>query len=340
MSHRRWIPAALIAAACCGIAWAGELTQTVSFDRKNIVITSSGGYDIVDLAGCQVSVEPGAPRLPHLIQAVALPAGAVLTGADLIGADEQPLDGSYSIAPIQRQVPLPMPGKTFTVAPAAPDPAIYGQDAVYPAAVVRSLATGSLCGYCIGHVLVSPLRYNPATRTLYFSQRITYRVRYQEGASAATIPTSDQQALFGQQAKLLVANPGDVDRFAPQVSRARSKALPAGTYRAVIISGLTSCDSVFARLAAWHTKKGLRDTVVTLSSITSGYTGYDAQDKIRNFIKDAKNTWGTTYVLLGGKGDAMGSARNIVPCRKAWYSSQGGPDNDSIPSDWYYADLD
>jgi hypothetical protein len=298
-------------------ALAGELFQTATFSRRDLSFDKAGGYDRIELAGVPATGPVGAPRLPLLVQALAIPAGAAISGVEIVSADEVELAGTYDVAPAQKAVPLPMPGKTFTVDPVAPDAAIYQQNALYPAALAAALSTGSLCGYRIGHVAINPVRYNPVTKKLYFSQRITYRVRYQEGKAEATIPTGYQQELFGQQAKALVANPSDVDRFAPRVERKHSKALPAGDYRAVIISGLAAYDTVFARLAAWHTRKGYRDTVINVSSIYSGYAGYDNTEKIRNFIIEAKNTWGTVFVLLAGQGDDLNAGQNLVPDRKS-----------------------
>ncbi len=343
MKHRETLVLGLALLSLAAGSYAGELVQTVTFKQQDLSFSRVDGYDRVNLAGVPAINAVGAPRLPCLVQALVIPAGAVVTGVDIISTDERVLDGSYAIIPSQKAVPLPMPGKIFKPEAPKPDPAIYGRNAVYPEVMVKGLTTGSLGGYRIGHAAISPLRYNPVTKKLYLSERITYRVLFQESQVKATIPTKDQQGIFGQQAKMLVANPGDVDLFAPQISLTASKVLPAGDYRSLIISGSAAFDSVFARLAYWHTKKGYRDTVVNVSSIYSVYPGYDDAEKIRNFIIDARNIWGTVFVLLAGQGDDLNAGQNLIPARHAYYTTfttGGFPDDSQIPSDWYYSDLD
>src|SRR4030042_6199802 len=115
--------------------------------------------------------------------------------------------------------------------------------------------------------------------------------------------------------------------------------VPPGHYE-YVVSSAPPIDTVFQRLVDWKTKKGIPSTIVLVSWINSNYTGYDLQEKIRNFIIDAYTNWGTVYILLGGSGDYRTSGQNLVPTRKAWYTYAGGGDIDSMPSDLYYADLD
>ncbi len=323
--------------------WAGELIHQVSFDPKDLAIENVDGRQTVSLRGLPAYGPSGAPRLPRLVQQISIPAGAVVTGVEVASSDVIELEGTYDVIPAQKSVPLPMPGKTFDIKTVEPDLAIYDRNALYPERQAEALSTGSLGGYRIGHVAVNPVRYNPATKKLHFAKRLTLRISYQENRAEATIPTAFQQSLFAGQARELVANPNDVERFAPRVERQASKALPAGEYRSVIISGLAAYDTVFARLAAWHTKKGWRDTVVSTAYIYANYSGYDNIERVRNFIIDARNTWGVVNVLLAGQGDDLNSGQNLVPARHAYYTNCGAgyyPDENQIPSDLYYADLD
>ncbi len=77
--------------------------------------------------------------------------------------------------------------------------------------------------------------------------------------------------------------------------------------------------------------KGYTGTIVTVENIYLNYTGRDNPEKIRNFIKDAYQKWGTLYVLIGGDS-------NIVPARmfKMNKSDIAG----LIPSDMYYGCLE
>ncbi|MBF0593560.1 MAG: hypothetical protein HQL22_01185 [Candidatus Omnitrophica bacterium] len=114
--------------------------------------------------------------------------------------------------------------------------------------------------------------------------------------------------------------------------------LGSGPYPYVIITGNDNLKEAFAPLIDRRTKKGLPAITVTTKWITDmQYPGPDKQARIRNFIIDAYNTWGTRYVLLGGD-------NNIIPARLL--NAQIAGDSDTvkaeymIASDVYYACLD
>jgi len=77
----------------------------------------------------------------------------------------------------------------------------------------------------------------------------------------------------------------------------------------------------------------VRTKLVTLEEIPSG-VGVDRQEDIKYFIKEKKEEWGITYLLLVGAGV---EGEEIFPVRHAWVSSEGH--EDYFPSDLYYADL-
>jgi hypothetical protein len=120
-----------------------------------------------------------------------------------------------------------------------------------------------------------------------------------------------------------------VPQYAP-----RSSTLADEEHAYVIITG-DSLVEWFRPLADWKKMRGLSAEIVTTSWIYANYGGSDAQEQIRNFIKDAYQNWGTIWVLLGGD-------INIVPVRKAWaMDCEVGQFNyNFIPCDLYYSDLD
>ena len=70
-------------------------------------------------------------------------------------------------------------------------------------------------------------------------------------------------------------------------------------------------------------KKGVYTIIVDVEDIYSSYQGYDRQEKIRNFIKDAYLNWGISYVLIGGDTE-------IIPVRFTRITE----------TDWYYSALE
>ena len=311
---------------------AGTETRTVKFDRNDLVISSHGGFDNIELRGGVALIQPGAPRVPRVVEALAIPSGAVPLRVEVLSEEWTRLSGTYKVGPAQPDVPLPQPGKTFAPTLYEPDATIYSSSNAYPATSARLAGHGTMAGYRIAHVELHPVRYFPTTGELQVATKLTYRLEYAGGISEA-VATAGQKALFGDMVRSLVKNANDVNKCAPRVHPAASFSLPAGHYEYVVVTDAVM-DTVFQRLANWKTQKGVPGNVVTTDWIYANYSGYDNQEKIRNFIKDAYSTWGTEYVLLGGQGDYVSSGQNIIPTRMANYG-----DGDE-PCDLYYAGLD
>jgi outer membrane protein assembly factor BamB len=86
----------------------------------------------------------------------------------------------------------------------------------------------------------------------------------------------------------------------------------------------------FQRLADWKTRQGIPAVVRTVSWIRAHYAGPDDAAKVRAFLIDAYEQWGTDYVLLGGDG-------RIVPLRRFNGIALGAG---HPPADVYYGGLD
>ncbi len=98
-----------------------------------------------------------------------------------------------------------------------------------------------------------------------------------------------------------------------------------GDYDYVIITK-SDWEDDFQPLADWKTKKGKPAKIVTTEWIYSEYSG-SSKEKIRAFIEDAYNTWGTTFFLLGGD-------TSTIPYHTVNYVGS------NIPTDTYYSDYD
>jgi len=88
---------------------------------------------------------------------------------------------------------------------------------------------------------------------------------------------------------------------------------------------------IFQQLADWKTQSGEPAVVRTMSFIRQQYAfGSDDAERIRKFIRDCYQRWGTQYVLLGGDTD-------LIPTRLARTIFYNG---EFIASDLYYSCLD
>lgn len=130
-------------------------------------------------------------------------------------------------------------------------------------------------------------------------------------------------------------------RFALSVNKTYSFDLPNATsYKYVMVTPEVFLDAV-RPLAQWKLEKGVPAYVATTEWICRSYGGLDDAWRIREFLKDAYNTWRIMYVLLVGN-------TSLVPTRFVYmpYDRFGigegatGKFPNREPTDWYYADLD
>jgi hypothetical protein len=97
----------------------------------------------------------------------------------------------------------------------------------------------------------------------------------------------------------------------------------------IVTSGALA--AAFQPLADWKTRKGVQAAVRTVEWIDATYpNGVDRAERVRFFLRDAYQNWGTLFVLLGGDTD-------VVPVRYAWSGLLGG---ELIPADSYYMCLE
>jgi hypothetical protein len=117
---------------------------------------------------------------------------------------------------------------------------------------------------------------------------------------------------------------------------------PSEAYQYVLITSRAIRDATTTPnvrdLIAHRQAKGMTATIVAIEDILGAeyYKGVDDPETLRNFIRDAYNTWKTDFVLLGGD-------TTIIPMRKL-YCSQVKDGNvfgwEHLPSDLYFQCLD
>lgn len=302
---------------------AGNLTVTLEFNRDEFQIEKIDGFDRIIWPGGFSLPDKGKPQLPLASYSVLLPPDAEIKDAEVIAAEYEDLPGTYvpypvqSIRPLSRTEPLPL---------VPPDPSVYQAATPYPDFTVRTVPTASLSGYRIAGLLVAPMSYLPAAKTLRLRTRLTIKINYDEGRHMPSTITPGQAELFGREVRSMVINPEALMSFCPPVQVSRS-----GEVDYVIITS-SSLVSAWNSLKTWKTKKGINTEIMSTDTIYARYSGRDNQEKIRNFIKDWWQTRGLKYVLLGG--DDM-----IVPDRKTRLVVEESTITGSIPTDMYYADL-
>ncbi|HWN83215.1 MAG TPA: C25 family cysteine peptidase, partial [Candidatus Udaeobacter sp.] len=330
-------------------------SETVTFDPARIVVepaasaTSAGGAARAESAmrvryPQSIPAPEGAPDLPRVPVWIEIPAGMRATGVKGLAEGLRDL-GQAELAPV-----APDQRGDEEVSPkATPDPAIYGISAAYPGTWAELGAQSSLRGHWVVGVLVTPVQWNPATKALQAASRVRIELELRPATPAELAEIAPRTRVVAEVEGEFEAGAAKlIHGFIPttpteSMSEAGSGPAGPGPYQpsfrptsdgsAVVYVIVTSqaLSSEFQRLADWKTQKGSQAVVRTVEWIDQTYpNGVDRAERIRFFVRDAYQNWGTAYVLLGGDSD-------VIPVRYSQSLFFGG---ESIPSDLYYGCLD
>lgn len=327
---------ALTATLCFAVtsfAVAGEITVTLEFPAPSL--TQMGDYTLVEFPDTWNYGDPGHPMLPLRGVQVMLPPGEEVVDATVVSATAEPVDGSFILKPGQPQYPLSFEGP---VTPVAPDPAVYELTSGYPANPVDVVSTQFLYGHGIGAISVCPIQYTPSTGEISWFAEMEIRITTTETSRASESLSRLLRQTPHDETRLarLVENPSAMTAYRG-ITRlpgpgTRGLTTPDEDFGYVIITSSTY-ESLFQQLADFKSARGIRTTTVLISDIYAEYSGADNQTKIRNFVIDAYNDWGTEHVLLAGDDE-------IIPHRGLYATAYGYYTDYDIPADLYYGALD
>lgn len=319
------------------LAGDGVYSRQYSVDAVQFKATDFG--DAVSMTVCSLhSLEPGAPDLPLQLYRLVVSAEEDVQAVSVGVADFECLEGNFQIAPVHP--PIPMNG-TVDFKPAEPDAAIYGSDEPFPANPVELVADEFLGGYHIVTLRICPLRYYPLSGKLELAKNLEFSLATIPSAECHFAPARRSEASMvwaDETIASFVDNDEDVARFAPPTTMepvalgpdsmvARPwPALEGPPVDFVIITSNALVPS-FQPLADWKQQRGWITVIKTVSQIEAQYPGRDTAERIRNFIIDAGEQWGTLFFLLGGD-------TNVVPARFGMWDSYG---SNWGPTDLYFA---
>lgn len=286
------------------------VVKTVNIEQNLVRFDDRTPYTMVALPSYEQSSDIGAPSVPVRAVMVALPAGARVTDVTVMDKQSTEIEGTYVLAPAQPPVILSQKETPELVR----DEAIYANDNVYPEEIITYVGTHHYDGYELCELLISPVSYWPVSGKVVLHSSITFAISY-EGGTTTTTRAADL--------KQLVLNPEDVLLMPRQNT----------DFEYVIISN-PPLDTVFERLAAWKTKKGIPTVIRTIDWVESNYTGVDRAAQLRSYTQTLPDS-GVRFVLLAG--DVP-----IIPKRFAFAMDceyGGHPRENLLPCDLYFADV-
>jgi len=319
----------------------------------NEVTIAGERFNTVTIEETLSTGETGAPSLPIKGARVLIPEGKKYISATVTLPGPQQIHLNYPVVAVQQEYPLSFTGQ---IQPTPPDPAIYSQSAAFPATDVTLVTQQNMRGYKIAIFNLFPIRYIPTENKLLFYPTMQLKVKLDSSTEEPSVIKKRPVADDLNRVSEYVDNKQDVPKDLPSATLKMNTTLlgQTGPFDYVIITNQALANATgnytFQDLVAFRQTQGFKATIVTTDDSVNGiYANYDGtrpsggqdnQTKIRNFIRDAYNIWGTKYILLGGDGDGADvggeSGDNIIPARSL---SDSGYIY-GIAADLYYACLD
>ncbi|MGD8396034.1 MAG: C25 family cysteine peptidase, partial [Candidatus Eiseniibacteriota bacterium] len=312
-------------------------TRVIDLDPDRVTLEERDGTTLVRYPGARRVAAGADLELPAVVRWIELPPGV------RAGAVEAEARGTVDLGP--HRPPVARPGRTGPAGGEGlaedrvePPPGLSGTgDPARPAADpwVTLGHQGAWRGRRVAALLVRPVRWDATTGRLVAARHLDVRVELEPDAAGTPLPRHRivpaierrfERARAHAGALHDGANDGATDGgidggFHPTFR----PSLDGSPVEHVIITTEALADA-FERLAAWKTAKGVLSVVRTVEWIESTYPdGIDRAERIRFFIRDAYQNWGTLFVVLGGDTDQ-------IPTRMIQSTL---PVLEQIPSDMY-----
>ncbi len=292
----------------------------IDYEFSEPKIEHSNDYDFLTIEGLRDFEQVSAPIVPQKDTFILLPFGKEVSSVEVEITESQELPGTYMLAPAQKQYPMSYSG---VIEPNEPDPNIYDSNEPWPGKDIDNATTQSKRGYILYIANLYPVQYKPKSGVVTFASKIRLVINLKD-SDKVSIPKPTSELISYLEKK--VDNPEVLASYSQPIQLSGymemmqgMSGLPSATYEYVIITNeellkLTPEPWNFQRLRDSKIARGISATIVTTEWIYENYDGTrpdsnsDNQTKIRNFLIDAYNNWGTQYALLAGNKD-------IIPVR-------------------------
>lgn len=275
--------------------------------------------------------EEGAPLLPFYPVKILLPQGETVESIKVSLSNSVNLRNQILLPHTQKQRPI---SGSFTSL-SERNESIYTENANYPYIDFNYVGVQKLKGYSFALINIYPYRYNPVTKKLSYSELAEIEITTKPSTVREDVQVSDfsqieksfQRRILNSQAKSSYS----AMNYTP------SRNIDLNTPHEMLIITSNNLEETLQEYANWKNSQGISSMVATTEEIYPNYNGIDNAAKIKNFIREAYNTWANTstpleYVILAGDDE-------VVPYRGV-YGSVGSTIDYSMPSDLYYACLD
>ncbi len=314
-------------------ALAAEYIHSYRFSAP-VIKDMGDGTVYPEMADCPPKLGPvGAPMLPRKMAKLFISAGETVESLKVVCAPALTLPGNYIVTPIPALVPL---SKAHLAEAAAKDSTLYDSNAFYPGITHVDLGMQTLMGASLSVLQLCPVQYNPVDGNIAYYPKMTVTIvtrstatplgavfRNRPSDRAAVLSAVDNKAAFYETACLAPAN---------------AEAAGPRQYLIITTENLREAMQNLADHRASTEGGNFNTHIALIEDIDQTISGRDLAEKMRNYIRDSYEHYGTEYVVLGG--DAHGAPEEQTLPTRGCTAMVAGTLDTNIPSDLYFGCLD
>jgi hypothetical protein len=317
-------------------------------DFKDIILENKSFTQVL-MSNCISHGDPGAPSLPNYPIKILIPYGKKISNINAYSTDLNKLNIDISKKPI---VPEQQP---ISIGINQTDNIFLLNDTIYNSTepIYDKLYSNPEINYCRGYTILSvilkPVRYVPLEGEIFYYQEITLDIELKDNNVINPLfRNRNDDELW---VKKLVYNPEVTKSYnslnlPTKLEYSGGLCNPEDDYDYVILTTTANNLDHWATSPStpynWtslmnkhESEDNLNCTLVTIQNISSCSAYWnstalfnDTAAQIREFLRDAYQDWGLSYVLIGGDDD-------LIPAREMKYYYE-----DDVDSDLYWSNLD
>ncbi len=304
--------------AAISISYGEVIIYDFSLDADDIQFSQWIEGDVISIPGGVAPFEEGNPSLPGIPCTFLLPQGSSITDVTVDVHSQVTLDGVFDITPVNYLI-LSKPYAS------ADRSSVYHSNTPFPSSPVEQTASGNRTGFRLGSFTLVPFSYKPLSGELSVITSATVTIECSPDQDVADISLTPEQintAAVGLAG--IVDNPSRITEYSPAV-RAATDGDPVW-----VAIGQASFETILQPLVDHRNQYTGDSEYVTVEWIETNYTGWDTQEKIRNYLKDQFYNHSLVYALMVG---------DYGPTTRISWLMAGSDMLDDVV-DHYYIDLD